>query len=71
MSDIEKKSPSIGDTILNSISAQAQEVLRHAANLDRRGDKASALLLRNVAWRMETGREWLDDIKVKETEVAQ
>jgi hypothetical protein len=56
----------IGDTILESISPEAQEVLRHAANLDRRGDKASALLLRNVAWRMENGREWLDDINLKE-----
>ena len=51
---------------LESANKEANLLRASADRLDIRGEHASALLFRNAAWRIENGREWLDDIQVKE-----
>ena len=51
---------------IDNICKEAQEVLRTAARMEQRGDKASALLMRNVAWRIENDCEWLAYIEASE-----
>ena len=53
-------------TFLESANKEANLLRASADRLDIRGEHASALLFRNAAWRIENGREWLDDTQVKE-----
>lgn len=52
--------------MLRDIS-EANRIRVSAERLDIRGDHATAILFRNAAWKLEQGREWLDDVSVRET----
>lgn len=45
---------------------QAQALRDSAERFEIRGDIMTAQLFRNSAWRIENGREWLDDINIRE-----
>jgi len=53
------------DQLMHDIK-QANELRASAERLEIRGDSVSALLFRNAAWRLENGKEWLDDVNVLE-----
>jgi hypothetical protein len=63
----EKEDKRTSDQMLLDIEA-ANKIRVTAEHLDIRGDHATAILFRNAAWRMETGREWLDDADVREVQ---
>jgi len=56
---------SSSDQLMHDIK-QANELRASAERLEIRGDSVSALLFRNAAWRLENGKEWLDDVNVLE-----
>jgi hypothetical protein len=61
----EKEDKRTSDQMLLDIEA-ANKIRATAEHLDICGDHVTAILFRNAAWRMETGREWLDDANVRE-----
>jgi hypothetical protein len=45
---------------------QAEAWLASANRAEIRGEFALAIYFRNLAWKCQTGQEWLDDITLKE-----
>lgn len=49
-------------------TTQQKEAIRlreSAIRFESRGDLVTATLFRNAAWRIENGKEWLDDSNLK------
>ena len=54
------------DQMLTDIVAP-NEIRKAAERFERRGDRVTALLFRNNAWLLETGRSFLADVSIRET----
>jgi len=54
------------DVVLEYARQRAQGWIDAAERAELRDEPATALFFRNAAWRIQNGREWLNDVTVKE-----
>jgi len=54
------------DVVLEYAQQRVQGWLDASDRAELRNEPAAAIFFRNAAWRIANGKEWLDDVTVKE-----